>query len=138
MDFYAWAIDEPSHEREIILRLGAAAMFVVCAIVLYCVVPMSGDLWWVATLAGPVAGVLLTPLALTSTQRILASDPKWTPEAIDLAILVGKTVRIPLKAPIAVYAAYWTAFVDDDGVVEFRSDIYGWDKAVLDRLADRG
>jgi murein L,D-transpeptidase YcbB/YkuD len=71
-------------------------------------------------------------------KRILASDPKWTPEAIDLAILVGKTVRIPLKAPIAVYAAYWTAFVDDDGVVEFRSDIYGWDKAVLVRLADRG
>jgi murein L,D-transpeptidase YcbB/YkuD len=71
-------------------------------------------------------------------KRILADNPAWTPYAIDLAILAGKTVRIPLKAPVAVYAAYWTAFVDEDGVTEFRPDIYGWDKAVLDRLAEGG
>jgi len=70
-------------------------------------------------------------------KRILAGDPVWTPYAIDLAILQGKTVRIPLKAPIAVYAAYWTVLVDDNGVTEFRPDIYGWDQAVLQRLAEQ-
>jgi murein L,D-transpeptidase YcbB/YkuD len=68
-------------------------------------------------------------------KRLLAGDPAWTPDAIDMAILAGSTVRAPLKTPVPVTVAYWTAFVDPDGTVEFRPDIYGWDKALLERLA---
>lgn len=68
-------------------------------------------------------------------QRLLAEDPRWTPDRIDLAILAGTTVRIELKAPVPVTVAYWTAFVDADGTVEFRPDVYGWDRALQERLA---
>jgi len=61
----------------------------------------------------------------------------WTPDKIDLAILAGTTVRIELKAPVPVAVAYWTAFVDPDGTMEFRRDVYGWDRALEERLATR-
>lgn len=69
-------------------------------------------------------------------KRLLAENPNWTPDAVDVAIVAGRTVRIPLKAPVPVIVAYWTAFVDPDGTVEFRPDIYGWDRALLKRLAE--
>ena len=70
-------------------------------------------------------------------KRLLAGDPRWTPDKIDLAILAGTTVRIELKAPVPVSVAYWTAFVDPDGTLEFRPDVYGWDRALQERLAAR-
>lgn len=69
-------------------------------------------------------------------KRLLAGDPRWTPDAIDLAVLAGQTVRIPLRTETPVYAAYWTAFVDEDGSVEFRPDVYGWDKTLEGLLAE--
>jgi murein L,D-transpeptidase YcbB/YkuD len=68
-------------------------------------------------------------------KRLLAGDPRWPPDNIDVAIVTGKTVRIDLKTPVPVTVAYWTAFVDPDGTVEFRRDVYGWDRALLERLA---
>ena len=69
-------------------------------------------------------------------KRLLADDPRWASDAVDLAILGGTTVRIPLKMPVPVTVAYWTAFVDPDGTVEFRPDVYGWDRALRDRLGN--
>jgi murein L,D-transpeptidase YcbB/YkuD len=68
-------------------------------------------------------------------KRLLAEDPRWTPDKVDLAILAGTTVRIELQTPVPVSVAYWTAFVDADGSVEFRPDLYGWDRALQKRLA---
>jgi murein L,D-transpeptidase YcbB/YkuD len=67
-------------------------------------------------------------------KRLLAEDPSWPPDKVDAAILAGKTVRIELKTTVPVTVAYWTAFVDADGTVKFRPDVYGWDRALLDRL----
>jgi murein L,D-transpeptidase YcbB/YkuD len=67
-------------------------------------------------------------------KRLLAEDPRWPADNVDAAILAGKTVRIDLKTTVPVTVAYWTAFVDTDGTVEFRSDVYGWDQALLERL----
>jgi murein L,D-transpeptidase YcbB/YkuD len=66
-------------------------------------------------------------------KRLLADDQKWTGEAIDLAILTGHTERVTLSRPLPLLVGYWTAFVDDDGTIEFRPDVYGWD-AKLDAL----
>lgn len=71
-------------------------------------------------------------------KRILAADPSWPETAIDLAILSGKTTRAPLRAPVPVYVFYWTAFVDDDGQLQFRPDIYGWDKTLAAMMARAG
>jgi murein L,D-transpeptidase YcbB/YkuD len=71
-------------------------------------------------------------------KRLLANDPRWTPDKIDAAILAGRTVRVELTTPVPVIVAYWTVLVDADGTVEFRPDVYGWDRALLQRLSEAG
>ncbi|MDE2228078.1 MAG: L,D-transpeptidase family protein [Alphaproteobacteria bacterium] len=61
-------------------------------------------------------------------RRVMAGDREWTMDAIDAAIAAGKTRRVTLPHPIPVFIVYWTAYVDDDGTVEFRNDIYGRDQ----------
>lgn len=70
-------------------------------------------------------------------KRLLADDPKWSQEAIDVALLAGRTERVTLSRPLPLYVAYWTAFVDEDGTMQFRPDIYGWD-AKLEGLLQSG
>jgi len=33
-----------------------------------------------------------------------------------------------LSEPLPVYIQYWTAWVDDDGALQFRNDIYQYDR----------
>ncbi|MEA2691549.1 MAG: L,D-transpeptidase YcbB, partial [Acidobacteriota bacterium] len=63
---------------------------------------------------------------------LLKDDPKWSREAIQEVIDSGETKSVPLPAPLPVHILYWTAWVDEDGTVQFRKDIYGHD-ADLDR-----
>lgn len=51
----------------------------------------------------------------------------WTLDDIDGAIAQGGTRHVPLARSIPVYLLYATAFVDPDGAVEFRDDVYGRD-----------
>lgn len=67
-------------------------------------------------------------------RRVMAADPKWTMAAIDAAIATGKTQRLTLPHPIPVEIAYWTAWVDADGTVEFRNDVYGRDQRLDEAL----
>ena len=59
--------------------------------------------------------------------RLLADDGKWTEERLKKAIDSGATERIAVPAGPQVALLYWTAFVDDDGMLEFRNDVYGRD-----------
>lgn len=63
---------------------------------------------------------------------VLNNKPDWTRERIDRAMHEGSWQRVDLEAPIPVYLAYWTAFVDQDGTVHFREDLYDHD-GTLDR-----
>jgi len=47
----------------------------------------------------------------------------------------GPTRIVPLAAPVPVYFLYQTAFVDENGTVEFRDDIYGRDARLLAAMA---
>jgi murein L,D-transpeptidase YcbB/YkuD len=66
---------------------------------------------------------------------LLKDDPKWTPETIEDAIATGEHQTISLPRPLPVYILYWTAWVDADGTVELRRDLYGHDAAVEQALA---
>ncbi len=60
-------------------------------------------------------------------KRLLRGEAAWSDTAIDVALVTGKTVRATLSRPTPLYVSYWTAFVNDQGV-NFRADLYGWDK----------
>jgi len=49
-------------------------------------------------------------------------------------IAAGETKKLTFKRAIPVYVLYWTAFVDSDGAVEFRPDVYERDSALLAAL----
>jgi murein L,D-transpeptidase YcbB/YkuD len=68
--------------------------------------------------------------------RILRNDPNWTPEKIDAA-MSGKTEKTAtLKKKIPVVIGYFTAFVDIDGDVNFRKDIYDRDTKLLKLISE--
>ncbi len=76
---------------------------------------------------------LQEPLALADW--LLADDPRWSAEALRAAIDSGDTRTVNLREPVPVYLLYWTAWVDNDGTVQFRRDIYDRDAPLAAPLA---
>lgn len=68
---------------------------------------------------------------------LLRGDPLWTKETIIAAINSAETQIFRIPEPIAVHLLYWTAWVDSDGMVHFRDDIYGRDKRLDKALNER-
>jgi murein L,D-transpeptidase YcbB/YkuD len=58
---------------------------------------------------------------------VLQDRPEWTPERIQAAMSSGREQHVALKRHVPVYIVYETVWVDDDGTVEFREDVYGHD-----------
>jgi len=65
-------------------------------------------------------------------QFLLRNDPSWNDEKILAAMNAGIERTITLNDKVPVFIAYFTAFVDRDGKINFRKDIYERD----DRLAE--
>ncbi|MBL8709652.1 MAG: L,D-transpeptidase family protein [Rhodospirillaceae bacterium] len=55
---------------------------------------------------------------------LLRDDPAWPSVRLDAHLASGDTERITLRQPIPVHLVYDTAWVDADGTVQFRADIY--------------
>ena len=66
---------------------------------------------------------------------LLQDNPMWTAPSIDTLIMQGNTQRASLSQPTDVLIFYWTAFAGPDGAMNFRTDSYGWDKELLQRIA---
>jgi murein L,D-transpeptidase YcbB/YkuD len=64
--------------------------------------------------------------------ELLKEDPNWTPQKIDAAMNRGVEYSYRLKNTIPVYIGYFTAWVSDEGDLQFFKDIYKRD----DRLAE--
>lgn len=64
----------------------------------------------------------------------LLDSPTWSMERVQTAMegLQEQTVRVP--RPIPIHILYYTAWVDPDGTVEFRNDIYRRDGPVEEAL----
>lgn len=58
---------------------------------------------------------------------LLQGEAEWNQDAILAALDRGKGKTISLSTPVPVYIQYWTAWVDEEGTVQFRNDIYGYD-----------
>jgi murein L,D-transpeptidase YcbB/YkuD len=59
---------------------------------------------------------------------LLRDNPQWPLDKLKAAINSQKREIIALPEPVAVYILYWTAWVEEDGSINFREDVYGWDK----------
>jgi murein L,D-transpeptidase YcbB/YkuD len=51
----------------------------------------------------------------------------WNAGSIRKAIDAGQTQNVTLPTKVPVLLAYWTAWVDPQGRVNFRRDVYGQD-----------
>ncbi len=68
---------------------------------------------------------------------ILRDDPDWDRQKILEALEEEKTRLIRVRKPIPVHVLYWTAWLGDDGRMEFREDIYSRDAALVRALEER-
>jgi L,D-transpeptidase YcbB len=69
---------------------------------------------------------------------VLRDNPGWPLERIRAAMQTGKdNVQVNLTAPVPVLILYGTAVVDEQTVVHFFDDIYGYD-AELEKVLARG
>lgn len=65
---------------------------------------------------------------------LLKDNKKWTPEKINEAMNSGKEQYVKLNDPVPVFITYYTAWVDQNGQLNFRDDIYGHDKEVAQKM----
>ena len=65
---------------------------------------------------------------------LLRDHEGWSREQIRAAISTGKRRVITLAKPIPVHLTYLTAWVNKDGSVHFRADIYQRDKRLAKAL----
>jgi murein L,D-transpeptidase YcbB/YkuD len=66
--------------------------------------------------------------------KILENDEDWPVEKIDAAINAGEETICSLKNKIPVYIGYFTAWVDEQGQVNFYKDIYERDEKLAELL----
>jgi L,D-transpeptidase YcbB len=67
-------------------------------------------------------------------QYLLRNDPAWDSLKISEAMNAGKERYVTLKQNTPVFIAYFTAWVDHYGKLNFRNDVYGYDKKMKGHL----
>jgi murein L,D-transpeptidase YcbB/YkuD len=65
---------------------------------------------------------LQKPLELA--EILLAGQKPWTKEKIESTIAGGKNTYVQLNNTVPIYFAYWTAWKDSTGTLQFRTDLY--------------
>lgn len=67
-------------------------------------------------------------------EYILADTVKWSAQKIDSAMHSYKEKYVRVARPVPVLITYFTSWVDDDGMLSFREDIYGHDAVVAKKM----
>ncbi len=68
---------------------------------------------------------------------LLEGAAEWNQDTITDAIDAGATRRIAVPEPVPVVLTYRTAFLAEDGTVNFRADVYGWDTKLAANMAQK-
>ena len=68
---------------------------------------------------------------------VLRNQPEWTPEKINEAMNSGNEKYVKVKDPIPVVITYYTAWVDENGRLNFREDIYGHDGRLAEKMFNK-
>jgi L,D-transpeptidase YcbB len=73
------------------------------------------------------SGCVRVERALELAERVLDDPQRWNQGSIEQVINSGKLENVTLKNKMPVLLTYWTAWVDPQGMVNFRRDVYGQD-----------
>jgi murein L,D-transpeptidase YcbB/YkuD len=73
------------------------------------------------------SGCVRVERALELAERVLDDPAQWNAQSIDAVIRGGKLQNVTLKRRMPLLLVYWTAWVDLDGRVNFRRDLYDQD-----------
>ena len=65
---------------------------------------------------------------------LMKSDPNWSAARREAILTSGQTTRVNLPAPVPILLTYFTAWMDGDGNVQFREDLYERDARVISAL----
>ena len=65
---------------------------------------------------------------------LLRFDTSWNSQKIDDAMHLAKEKWVTLKKSVPVFLVYFTAWVDKNGTLNFRKDIYGHDEKMGEKL----
>ena len=79
-------------------------------------------------------GCIRVSRATDLVEYLLRHDPEWPPERIRDAMTsrIETPVRLVERIPVSI--GYFTAWVDDDGRLNFRDDVYGHDARLAQEL----
>jgi L,D-transpeptidase YcbB len=81
------------------------------------------------------SGCIRVERSMDLAELLLADQPGWTRQRIERAAATGPTEQyMPLRRPLPIHILYWTAWVEPDGTVQFRSDVYDRDDALDEAL----
>jgi len=69
-------------------------------------------------------------------EYVLKGDPDWTREKMLAEIETGKEQIVRLPEPVDIHIIYLTAWVDDEGFLHFRDDIYERDARLDESLRE--
>lgn len=73
------------------------------------------------------SGCVRTETPVDLAKFVLKDDPEWPASRIDEVLKTAKTTLVKLKNPLPVHITYMTAWVDEEGIMQFRKDAYGYD-----------
>ena len=79
-------------------------------------------------------GCIRVRYPMSLAEYLLRDSQEWSRAKIQAAVDEGREQRINLPAPIDVHIVYLTAWVDNEGVLNFRNDVYGRDELLLKAL----
>jgi murein L,D-transpeptidase YcbB/YkuD len=69
--------------------------------------------------------------ALALAVRLLEGDPQWPEDRLRAAIETGEYRQVRLAKPMPLLFVYLTGWVDPEGAVQFRPDLYRKDEGPL-------
>ena len=79
-------------------------------------------------------GCIRVEKPLELAKFVLRDQPEWTEERIQEHRQKSSPERVYLKNKIPVYVLYFTAWVDTDGTLQFRDDLYNHDSEIKQKL----
>jgi murein L,D-transpeptidase YcbB/YkuD len=80
------------------------------------------------------SGCIRVSQPLELARLILSGQDDWSMEKIEEVISKKQNYTVKIKEPVTVHLQYWTAFTDNNGLINFRRDIYERDEKVWKAL----